>query len=73
MPYTADNGASLGVPVIVKPLERNDLPSRNTVAEVYTQVITDLTDAINSGYLAKDQTQDILMNGQQKPCLPGFI
>jgi hypothetical protein len=26
------------------------------VAEVYTQVITDLTDAINSGYLAKDQT-----------------
>ena len=56
MPYTADNGASLGVPVIVKPLERNDLPSRNTVAEVYTQVITDLTDAINSGYLAKDQT-----------------
>ncbi len=56
MPYTADNGA-LGVPVIVKPLERNDLPSRNTVAEVYTQVITDLTDAINSGYLAKDQTR----------------
>ena len=26
------------------------------MAEVYTQVITDLTDAINSGYLAKDQT-----------------
>lgn len=73
MPYTADNGASLGVPVIVKPLERNDLPSRNTVAEVYTQVITDLTDAINSGYLAKDQTPGYINEWQQKPCLPGFI
>lgn len=56
MPYTADNGASLGVPIILKPLDQYDLPSRNTVAEVYTQVIKDLTDAINTGCLAKDKT-----------------
>ena len=56
MPIRPTTKLLWGVPVIVKPLERNDLPSRNTVAEVYTQVITDLTDAINSGYLAKDQT-----------------
>ncbi|MCS2530383.1 hypothetical protein NXV85_23380, partial [Bacteroides fragilis] len=24
---------------------------------------------LTQGYLAKDQTRDILMNGQQKPCL----
>lgn len=38
-PYNVDNGASLGVPVVTKPLEMDELPGRNTVAEVYTQVI----------------------------------
>lgn len=57
MPYTADNGKSLGIPVILKPLEKEALPSRNTVAEVYTQVIKDLNDAINSTFLATTKTQ----------------
>lgn len=47
-PYNVDNGASLGVPVVTKPLEMDELPGRNTVAEVYTQVIKDLTDALAS-------------------------
>lgn len=45
-PYTMDGGASLGVPIVTEPLEMNALPSRSTVAEVYTQVIKDLTDAL---------------------------
>ncbi|NDV59593.1 RagB/SusD family nutrient uptake outer membrane protein [Bacteroides sp. 519] len=45
MPYTKDNGASLGVPVITEILPNNAKPARNTVAEVYTQVIKDLEDA----------------------------
>lgn len=44
--YTADNGASLGVPIILQPTLPADKPARSTVAEVYTQVIKDLTTAI---------------------------
>lgn len=51
MPYTADNGASLGVPIMTKRLDSDELPTRNTVAEVYTQVVKDLTEAINSNYM----------------------
>lgn len=57
MPYTTDNGASLGIPIILEPLEKEALPSRNTVAEVYTQVIKDLNSAINSTFLATGKTQ----------------
>lgn len=57
MPYTMITRSFFGCPVYLeKPLERNDLPS-NTVAEVYTQVIRDLTDAINSGYLTKGRLE----------------
>jgi len=56
-PYTMDNGASLGIPIVLKPEDGNFLPGRNTVAEVYTQIIKDLTEAINSGFLATDKTQ----------------
>lgn len=51
-PYTADNGASLGIPVITEPIEPSATPSRNTVAAVYDQVIKDLTDAISSNTLS---------------------
>jgi hypothetical protein len=44
-PYTKDNGASLGVPVITTVLGTFDLPKRNTVAECYKQIISDLTSA----------------------------
>lgn len=51
MPYTANEGTSLGVPLVLKPLEKEALPSRAKVTEVYEQVIEDLTNAIKSGYL----------------------
>ncbi|MCT4616364.1 MAG: RagB/SusD family nutrient uptake outer membrane protein [Marinifilaceae bacterium] len=44
--YSHDNGASLGVPIVTEPLKFDAKPKRNTVAEVYTQVIKDFTDAI---------------------------
>lgn len=51
MPYTKDNGASLGVPVVTENPANDAKPSRNTVAEVYTQIIKDLEDA--SGLISK--------------------
>lgn len=45
-PYSHDGGASLGVPIVTTILEPGFKATRNTVAEVYTQIITDLTDAI---------------------------
>lgn len=44
-PYKKDNGASLGVPIVTTVLEKDAKPSRNTVAECYTQVISDLKEA----------------------------
>jgi hypothetical protein len=54
--YTSDNGASLGIPIVTDPIEPGATPSRNTVAEVYDQVIKDLKDAIESGYLTEEPT-----------------
>ncbi|MFV0537332.1 MAG: RagB/SusD family nutrient uptake outer membrane protein [Dysgonomonas sp.] len=51
MPYVVDNGASLGIPIVTEPLAPSSTPARNTVAEVYEQVIKDLTDAIASNNL----------------------
>ncbi|WP_300877813.1 RagB/SusD family nutrient uptake outer membrane protein [uncultured Bacteroides sp.] len=48
MPYTYDNGASLGVPFVDKPLGRDALPGRDKVSEVYAKITKDLEDAINS-------------------------
>lgn len=45
-PYSHDGGASLGVPVVITVLDPDARETRNTVAEVYSQIITDLTDAI---------------------------
>lgn len=53
-PYTEDQGASLGVPLVTGVLESNAKPARSTVAEVYTQVVKDLTEAISSNALAKE-------------------
>lgn len=46
MPYTFDNGSSLGVPIEIKATEPTHQPARNTVAECYAQVVKDLTDAL---------------------------
>ena len=53
-PYTEDQGASLGVPLVPEVLESNAKPARSTVAEVYTQVVKDLTEAISSNALATE-------------------
>jgi len=44
--YSHDNGASLGVPIVTSVLDPYAKVSRNTVAEVYTQVLADLNAAI---------------------------
>ena len=41
-PYTKDNGASLGVPLVINVLDVFETPKRATVAEVYTQILKDL-------------------------------
>lgn len=52
-PYTKSNGASLGVPVVPKNIATHDKPARNTVAEVYDQILKDLTEA--SGLISKSK------------------
>lgn len=42
-PYLKDNGKSLGVPIVTDLSTIDSKPSRNTVAECYTQIISDLT------------------------------
>lgn len=44
--YSHDNGASLGIPIVTEVLDPDAQLDRNTVAEVYAQVIEDLTTAI---------------------------
>lgn len=46
-PYTKDNGASLGVPIVKDSEGIESRPARNTVAECYAQVIEDLTSAVS--------------------------
>lgn len=46
-PYKKDNGASLGVPIANKVFGKDEKPSRNTVAECYDAVISDLETAIS--------------------------
>lgn len=55
-PYTEDQGASDGVPLVTAVLESGAKPARSTVKEVYTQVVKDLNDAINSGALVTKST-----------------
>lgn len=52
--YTAPGAPqSYGVPVITKVLDSDAQLSRNTVEEVYKQVVTDLTDAVDSKALSE--------------------
>ncbi len=66
-PYTMDGGASLGVPIQLVKSEPTSKPSRNTVKEVYTQIIKDLDDAVkllgiarNDGKINKFAAQQLL-------------
>lgn len=45
-PYQLDNGASLGVPLELKPSDPESQPARSTVAQIYDQVILDLKNAV---------------------------
>jgi len=48
-PYTLDGGSSPGVPLVLEPFILQGevvMPARNTVAEVYDQIETDLNEAI---------------------------
>lgn len=56
-PYTMDQGASLGVPVVTTVVDMNYKPKRSTVAQCYQQVLADLTGAIASEALPTDKTQ----------------
>jgi hypothetical protein len=45
-PFQLNNGTNLGIPLVLEPfIETVAFPARNTVNEVYAQVIQDLTDA----------------------------
>ncbi|MEG1587041.1 MAG: RagB/SusD family nutrient uptake outer membrane protein [Bacteroidales bacterium] len=46
MPYTFDEGTSLGIPIEIHTTLPTHQPARNTVAECYQQVITDLEEAL---------------------------
>lgn len=46
LPYSHNGGSSLGVPIVTTVLLPDAQVKRSTVAEVYTQIITDLTTAI---------------------------
>ena len=52
-PYLQDNGASWGAPIDTTSLEYNAQVLRSSVADCYTQIIKDLTNALNSGALSK--------------------
>jgi tetratricopeptide (TPR) repeat protein len=56
VPYTKDNGASLGVPFSATALESSAKSARKTVAECYTQVLADLNEAISSNTLSTKAT-----------------
>mgnify|MGYP001532263886 FL=1 len=47
MPYTNDKGASLGVPIETSPSDPTHKPSRNTVAQCYEQVVSDMSNALS--------------------------
>ena len=57
-PYTMDQGASLGVPVVSSTIEASEKLPRNTVAECYTAIEKDLSDAINSGALMTENNEN---------------
>lgn len=46
LPYSHSGGSSLGIPIVTTVLGVDAKETRNTVAEVYAQIITDLTTAI---------------------------
>ena len=54
LPFTINNGSSLGVPIVLEAVDAAYMPTRNSVAEVYDQVIRDLNDAASKLYKDKN-------------------
>ena len=54
-PYNVNNGVSYGIPIVLNTLPVASQETRNTVAEVYEQVIKDLEKSIEIGGLTKDK------------------
>lgn len=67
--YTQDNGEGLGIPLMLKPTDAKSLPTRNTVKEVYSQVIQDLQKALNDNLLPKNQTPGYINHWTAKALL----
>lgn len=67
--YTADNGAGLGIPIMTKPAHSRELPTRNTVKEVYDQVLKDLKKAIDDNALPKTMTSGYINHWTAKALL----
>ncbi|NLX41013.1 MAG: RagB/SusD family nutrient uptake outer membrane protein [Bacteroidales bacterium] len=57
-PYNMDGGASYGVPVVTAPVDATAQLQRNTVKEVYDQVVADLTKA--APFLSKSKSNGYL-------------
>ena len=73
MPYTLNNGTSLGVPIEIKTtLLLTSLPA-TTVAECYQQVIDDMTGALNSRHSLLIRKTVILMYGVSKHYFHAYI
>lgn len=58
MPYSLDNGASPGVPIVTEVVAATYKPSRSSVAKCYDQVISDLTTALPG--LSREKTDGCL-------------
>ena len=54
-PYNVDNGASYGIPIVLETLPVASQETRNTVAEVYEQVIKDIEKSLEVGGLTKEK------------------
>jgi len=71
LPYTTDP-SSPGVPIITK-FDVNAKPARNTVAEVYTQVIADLTKAISLAKFNQGQTMNFTLTAKTRALNSSFM
>ena len=71
LPYTTDP-TSPGVPIVTK-FDVNAKPARNTVAEVYTQVIADLTKAISLAKFNQGQTMNFTLTAKTRPLNSSFM
>jgi len=71
LPYTTDP-SSPGVPIITK-FDVNAKPARNTVAEVYAQVIADLTKAISLAKFNQGQTMNFTLTAKTRALNSSFM